>query len=110
MGAKKTRQDGVRLSTLLREKKVIASLAPALFDGVGEYSRKDIFILLQKLGFWRVSETALGAEIVANSLSKYIKDHDSSFFLSTACPTAVSYIQEKYPDLVDYFVPVVSLV
>ncbi|MFA6949434.1 MAG: [Fe-Fe] hydrogenase large subunit C-terminal domain-containing protein [Lentimicrobiaceae bacterium] len=109
VGAKKVRDDFSKLSEALDQgMKVIACLAPSY---ISEFPGLDPQVLagaLKKLGFWGVSETALGAEIVAEQTSAYIKEKSEGIFISSCCPSVVRLINKHYPQLADYIVPVLS--
>ncbi len=64
---------------------------------------------LVEIGFDLVMEVAVGAEIVADYIEKYIKEHKSPRpFISSACPAVVRLIQVKFPSLLDHIIPVIT--
>lgn len=101
VGAKKVRDDLGRAKLLLKRKsRVIASLAPSFvaeFPGI-EPSR--LVHALKELGFWAVSETALGAEEVSAACAATLALGGPGAYLSTACPTVVELIRRYHPDQV----------
>ncbi len=105
-GAQRVRNDVSRVRFLLQLKeKVILSLAPSF---VAEFD--DVKMLLKKVknaGFYAVSETAIGADIVSYFQKKYIEGKDSVVF-STACPVIVDYIQKYRPQYVQNLSPYLS--
>jgi len=109
VGAKKVRDDFSLLQSAIdREVKVIACLAPSWvseFDGMSE---KTIGSILKAAGFFGVSETALGAEIVARETSLYIDKSPDNIFISSCCPSVVLLINKYYPRLADNIVPLLS--
>lgn len=109
VGAKKVRDDFSKLSEAMDQgEKVIACLAPSY---ISEFPGLDPQVLagaLKKLGFWGVSETALGAEVVARQTAAYIKEKSEGIFISSCCPSIVRLINRHYPQLADYIVPVLS--
>ncbi|MDD4646308.1 MAG: [Fe-Fe] hydrogenase large subunit C-terminal domain-containing protein, partial [Bacteroidales bacterium] len=108
-GAKKVRDDFHLLSgSLDRGDSVIACLAPSYvsdFPGVDP----DVLVgALKKLGFAGVSETALGAELVARETTKWLESQPEGIYISSCCPSVVRLINKYYPQLAGYLVPVLS--
>ena len=50
-----------------------------------------------ELGFYRVMETALGADMVAQAESKELSE--KGFLTSSCCPAFVQYIRSAFPNL-----------
>jgi iron only hydrogenase large subunit-like protein len=81
-------------------------LAPAFAI---DFKYPNIIGMLRHLGFDKVTELTYGARMVNWSYADYIKDHPGQkFFISSPCPAVVSLIQAKYPELVEYLMPIVS--
>ena len=97
MQAKKVRSDVERVKLLLRlRKKVILSLAPSF---VAEFSGIDTGSLingLKYLGFYGVSETALGAEQINIAVARMLQEKPG-LYISSACPSVVELINRYYP-------------
>ncbi len=97
--AKKIRNDVSRVKQLIKEKDhVFVSLAPSFvteFTGVED----NLLIALKNLGFSGVSETALGAEIVSMEVDNLLKDKDTQYLISSACPTVVEAVRKYYPEI-----------
>jgi len=73
-GAKKIRNDINRAKTLLKIKeKVIASIAPSFLAEFTDIPQDKLLLIFKKLGFYGVSETALGAEIVSENIKNKYK-------------------------------------
>lgn len=88
-------------------KQVIASLAPS-FSGYFYGKHKEFVRALYKMGFYRVEETALGADVVTKCYLDYIKNNKQDVYITTSCPS-VNFLMEKYySDLIQYMIPVVS--
>ena len=106
--AKHVRDDIQKAKQLIRlRKRVIASLAPSFASEFSEYSPEQIVAALKKLGFWGVSETALGADFVSSHLSeefnKMEKDKNGQkLFLSSACPSVVEFIKQYMSSYAPY--------
>lgn len=80
--------------------KVYAVVAPAI-GGQFVYAKTgQIIAAIKKLGFDKVFEAALGADMVAASESKELVE--KGFLLSSCCPAFVAFVQKNYPDLAQY--------
>ena len=72
--AKHVRDDVPKARQLIQlKKRVIVSLAPAFSSEFPEFTPNQIVAALKKLGFWGVSETALGADFVSAYLAEEFK-------------------------------------
>ena len=97
--AVQVRRDLPRAQELLTGKRrVIASLDPAFaaqFPGVrpGQLVRA-----LKQLGFFAVSETALGAQLVSASLTGLMRDEPNRIWISPACPSVLDFIGMYHPE------------
>lgn len=90
----------------IQGKKSIALLAPAY---IIDFPYPNIIGMLRELGFDKVTELTFGARMVNWWYADYIKKHqDQKYFIASPCPTVVAYIQNKYPDLVQYLMPYAS--
>jgi iron only hydrogenase large subunit-like protein len=87
-------------------KKIIVSIAPS-YIGVYDEPYKLISVL-KHLGAYLVEETAIGAEQVSKLYSEYIKTTKKSNAITTCCPTVNMMIQNYYPDLIKYLIPIDS--
>jgi iron only hydrogenase large subunit-like protein len=105
--AKRYRDDTPLVSKLLESgKKVIVSLAPSFRAEFSEYTPNQLISILKALGFYGVSETALGADLVsyevASTLSRNISENNQKLFISSACPAAVEFIKRYMSDYASY--------
>lgn len=108
-GAKKIRNDVAAAKQLINSgEKVIAAIAPSWVSEFSEYSASSLISTLKQLGFHEVSEVALGAEMVSESVNQYLNQQKSGTFISSCCPTVVSLIQKYYPEHIDKVVPIMS--
>ncbi len=128
-GAKKVRNDLDRAKHLLsRKEKVIASLAPSFITEFPGIKPEQLITSLKTLGFYGVSETAIGAQEVSHhtalecngiasetnaktaaaatedricALANRDINHPllSNLHLSSACPSAVSMVRKYFPHL-----------
>ena len=107
--AKKVRDDRDRVQLALStERKVFCSLAPSYASEFHGYE-KELLTALKKLGFWGVSETAIGAALVSQALDIYASEHDWNVpFIGTACPSVVELVKKYYPEHVSRLAPVPS--
>ncbi|MDZ8117720.1 [Fe-Fe] hydrogenase large subunit C-terminal domain-containing protein [Pontiella agarivorans] len=98
-GAKKVRNDVARTKNLLQRKdKVIASLAPSYAGEWPDTAPGALAGALKQLGFYAVSETALGAEAVTHSIAESLKHAAPGLHISTACPVVVDHIRKYRPE------------
>ncbi len=106
--AKKVR-NGINFAKILLQNysKVVVSLAPSFASEFADYEELQVISALKKLGFWGVSETAIGADIVSHHTQSYLKTTDKSL-ISTACPSVVRYICKYYPERKENLIPIVS--
>jgi len=107
--AKQVCDDLPCVKTLLNCKRaVIASLSPsyvAQFPGVRP---RQMIHALRKLGFFAVSETALGVQQVASSVLERMRSEPNRVWISSACPAVVDYIRKYHPECVPYICEVFS--
>jgi iron only hydrogenase large subunit-like protein len=113
VGAKHVRNDIHRAQHLLRRKdKVVVSLAPSFISEFTDMTQEQLIGALKKLGFYGVSETALGAQEVSAHVAKKMQQPDVGIQISTACPTVVQMVQKYYPQhaelLTDLYSPVLA--
>lgn len=99
VGAKKVRDDLGRAKLLLKRKeRVVASLAPSFVAEFSGIEAGRMVRALRTLGFWAVSETALGAEEVSAACAVELEKGGPGAYLSTACPTVVELIRRYHAD------------
>ncbi|TVQ16675.1 MAG: Fe-S cluster protein [Bacteroidetes bacterium] len=109
VGAKKVRSDIEAIKHLLvNGKKVILSLAPSWVSSFPGVSAQTMISQLKQMGFYAVSETALGAELVNRHLRSELLAAGPGISLSSACPTVVEYIKRHKPEYTPYISNVFS--
>jgi iron only hydrogenase large subunit-like protein len=109
VGAKRVRDDLRRVLHLLkRNNRVILSLAPSFAGEFRDIPYQKLIAGIKKLGFYGVSETALGAEEVSAAVSKSISRKPIGMQLSSACPAAVELTVKYFPHLADKISPIFS--
>ena len=82
-------RDDLFLARLLlkRRDKVVASLAPSFVSEFPGVAPARMIRALKALGFWGVSETALGAQQVTGATASALARDPGGLTLSSACPT-----------------------
>ena len=106
--AKRVRSDIEQARALFQpEVKVFASLAPSFPAEFCECSPAQLITALKRLGFYGVSETALGADFVSAAIAADLqagagKKDCQKLFLSSACPAVVLYIKRYAPAFAPY--------
>lgn len=93
---------------LLKSRPVAVSLAPSFLHAFGLSDAGRMVGALKALGFAHVSETALGAALVSDSVTQLALSEKMDTIITTCCPSANDLIEKYYPDLVDCMAPVVS--
>jgi iron only hydrogenase large subunit-like protein len=99
--AKRVRDDLGKVKLLLKsKKKVIASLAPSYKSEFNLSEGSVIIHALKELGFYGVSETALGAQQVSAHIAQQLSCQDrGKLYISSACPVIVDLITHYIPTL-----------
>jgi len=108
-GAKKVRNDLPALQAKLDSRaKIIACIAPSWISEFPGIQSSQISEILTKLGFWGVSETALGAELVSRQTAQWIDEQTNGVFISSCCPSVVQIVCRHYPELKSHLIPILS--
>lgn len=108
VGAKKVVNDSNWVQHLIEKgEKVVVSLAPS-WAADYEYSSKEMVARLLAMGFWKVSETAIGAEIISEKTKKYLNTSGEGLYISSCCPAVVELIKKYYPEREKNLVPIAS--
>lgn len=90
-------------------KYTIALPAPSLYAQFSpQVMPHNILGSLLDEGFDDFYEVAVGAEIVSNFLSKYLKQNHPKPMISSACPAVVRLMQVRFPGLLDHIVLIES--
>ncbi len=87
---------------------VVVSIAPSFvanYEGVGINAMRDS---LQKLGFYEVEETAIGATIVKNEYERMLKEDERDIIITSCCHSINLLIQKYFPAELEYLADVVS--
>lgn len=108
-GAKRVRDDLPNAKSLLVSgRKVIASVAPSFVAEFPGIRPRQLIRGLKQLGFYAVSETALGAQQVSASVSKLMNQEPPEVWISSACPTVVEYIRKYHPECLPHISSLLS--
>ena len=109
VGAKTVRDDMPELHRYLDSgAKVIACVAPSWVSEFSGMNATQLSGIFSRLGFFGVSETALGAEIVSRQTAEWIENQTNGVFISSCCPSVVQFICRYYPELKSHLIPIVS--
>ena len=108
-GAKRVRDDLPSAKALLSSgRKVIASLAPSFVAQFSGVDPAQLIQALKKLGFFAVSETALGAQQVSASVFTLMRNEPKQIWISSACPVVVDFISKYHPECQPHIFGVLS--
>lgn len=109
-GAKVYVRSVERVAQLLRKKEeCIAMVAPSFVAEFEELGDGSIFAgMLKKLGFGRIYEVGMGADLVAGAYQDLINTHPEKGTINSDCPAIVSFVEKYHPDLIGSLAPVVS--
>ncbi len=90
------------------EKEVAAIVAPSFPAEFPEISNHRVLVgMIRALGFRYVTEVSFGADLVADRFKKLVEEN-REYYITSDCPSIVSYIKYYHPDLVNRLAPVVS--
>jgi iron only hydrogenase large subunit-like protein/nitrogen-specific signal transduction histidine kinase len=84
---------------------IIAPSFPAEFSDIPDH--RVLNGMIKGLGFEYVAEVSFGADLVADRYRKLVNE-SKNFYISSDCPSIVTYIKFYHPALVDNLAPVVS--
>jgi len=90
----------LKVIEMIKEKngsKLYAMVAPAIASQFDYAKHGQIITGLRKLGFDKVVEAALGADMVADSEARELSE--KGFLTSSCCPAFVNYIKKAFPAL-----------
>ena len=108
-GAKEIVDEREKVKVLLQSgDPVVVSLAPsyiANYEGVGIEAMREA---LQKLGFYDVEETAIGATMVKREYDKILCEENRDILISSCCHSVNLLIQKHFPKALPYLADVLS--
>ncbi|HNX43695.1 MAG TPA: [Fe-Fe] hydrogenase large subunit C-terminal domain-containing protein [Bacteroidales bacterium] len=109
VNAKKVRNDlNAAKFHLSASSRVVLSLAPSYKSEFTDYTLPQLLEGLYGLGFFKVSETALGAELVSKATKKWLDEQPDGIYYSSCCPSIVRLLQKYYPEQLRRLAPVDS--
>ena len=107
--AKQVRDDLPDAKALLTSgRRVIASLAPSFVAQFSGVHPAQLIHALKRLGFFAVSETALGAQQVSASSYALMHSEPKQIWISSACPVVVDFIAKYHPECQPHLSEVLS--
>ncbi len=90
------------VNMLKSEHKVYAVVAPSIAGQFKYVKFGQVLSGIEELGFYKIVEAALGADMVAYNESKELSESDKSFLTSSCCPAFVDYIEKFFPDFKEH--------
>jgi iron only hydrogenase large subunit-like protein len=97
--AKRVRDDLPQAKALFTGgRKVFVSLAPSFVAHFTGVSPAQLIHAFKKLGFYAVSETALGAQQVSAGVNALMRGDQKQIWISSACPVVVDFIGKYHPE------------
>jgi iron only hydrogenase large subunit-like protein/uncharacterized Fe-S cluster-containing protein len=87
---------------------VAASIAPSFAAVYSGWQRSRLASALRALGFRYVGQTSHGAYQISAHSRELVGKNGGKAYVATACPALVNYIEKYQPELLDYFLPLVS--
>jgi len=87
---------------------VIASLSPTFITQFPGVRPGQLIRALKKLGFYAVSEAALGAQQVAASVVSMMNGESNQIWISPGCPAVLDFIRKYHPECLPHVSGVLS--
>ena len=92
-----------------QECKVAAIVAPSIsgeFDDITDYRK---FVeMIRTLGFDYVNEVSFGVDLVAEKYKELFNQSKGKYYITTNCPSVVSYVEKFKPQLIANLAPLIS--
>ncbi len=95
------------LALLQSPTKAIAILDPSFPAEFEKLDHKKVVGMLRKLGFYKVTEVAFAADVIAGKYKQLFENKDKPY-ISANCPAVVHFICQFHPNLVHLIAPLVS--
>jgi iron only hydrogenase large subunit-like protein len=97
--AKQVRNDQPLVKELLASgRRVVVSLAPSFVAQFPGVRSGQVIHALKQLGFFAVSETALGAQQVSAGVLALMRDEPGRVWISSACPVVVDFVAKYHTE------------
>jgi two-component system NtrC family sensor kinase len=88
--------------------KVVICLDPTFPSVLDKGTPQQLVTALKKLGFYEVWESAVGGELVTRAYHSWLAENGQKSWISSFCPSLVSYVEKFVPQLTDQLIPIVS--
>ena len=88
--------------------KVVICLDPTFPSVLDKGTPQQLVTALKKLGFYEVWESAVGGELVTRAYNSWLRANGQKAWISSFCPSLVSYVEKFVPQLTAQLVPIVS--
>jgi two-component system NtrC family sensor kinase len=88
--------------------KVVICLDPTFPSVLDKGTPQQLVTALKKLGFYEVWESAVGGELVTRAYNSWLAANGQKSWISSFCPSLVSYVEKFVPRLTDQLIPIVS--
>lgn len=92
--------DLLRKSGNNQEYKLYAVVAPSISSQFSYAKLGQVISAIKELGFYKVVEAALGADMVAMAESRELIE--KGFLTTSCCPAFVTYVRKNYPELMEH--------
>lgn len=106
--AKEVHSELDEIKTLIKNHKVIASVAPSFISNFNVEGFSAVKEALIQVGFYYAEETARGARAVADEYEKLLASGKFKNFITSCCPAVNRIISLYYQDALKYLAPVDS--
>jgi iron only hydrogenase large subunit-like protein len=107
--AKQVRDDLPAAKALLASRRRVAvSLAPSFVAQFPGVRPQQLVRALKQLGFFAVSETALGAQLVSANVLDLMRSEPGRIWISSACPSVVDFVGKYHPECQEAISPLLS--
>lgn len=106
--AKEVHSEIEQVKELLKNNKVIATVAPSFISSFNINNFTTLEEGLKRLGFYSGEETARGAKIVIDEYDKILKEGKYKNFITSCCPSVNTMIRMYYPKALKYLAPIDS--
>ena len=107
--AKQIRNDVQQVKNAITAgRRVVCSLAPSFIADFHVQGIADMQTALRSLGFAKVEETALGAQLVSDAYAALMRDEAQSVVITSCCPSINLLVQKYYPTMLPYLAKVMT--
>lgn len=97
------------LKLLKSGEEVAAIVDPSIsgeFPDITDYRK---FVeMIRTLGFDHVNEVSFGVDLVAREYRKLFSNFKGKYYITSNCPTVVSYVEKFFPEMINNLSPIVT--